>query len=106
MVRRLFFDKGFVSGNHLSLEHGFTTPNIGEANFKRAVMNSSKESFIVLDHSKFGDDSLSLICPIKEIDTVLTDWGAPIQFVEQLRLKGVRVICGNEPVNYWKDTVV
>lgn len=106
MVRRLFFDKGFVSGNHISLEHGFTTPNIGEANFKRAVMNSSKESFIVLDHSKFGDDSLSLICPIKEIDTVLTDWGAPIQFVEQLRLKGVRVICGNEPVNYWKDTVL
>ena len=48
----------------------------------------------------------SLICPIKEMDTVITDWGAPIQFVEQLRLKGVRVICGNEPVNYWKDTVV
>lgn len=106
MVQKLFFDKGFVSGNHLSLEHGFTTPNIGEASFKRSVMKSSKESYIVLDHSKFGDDSLSLICPVREIDNVITDWGASSQFVEQLRAKGVRVFCGSEPLNYWKDTVV
>lgn len=102
-VKKLFFDKGFISGNHLSLQHGFTTPNIQEANFKKAVMESSKASYLMLDHSKFGDDSFSLVCDVREIDKVVTDWAVPLYFLEQLRSKGVDVICGKEPVNYKKD---
>lgn len=105
MVNQMFYDKGFVSGNHLSIEHGFTTPNMGEANLKRRIMQSSKESFIVMDHSKFGDDSLCLISPIKEIQAVITDWRARQGFLEQLRMRDIRVISGNEPLNYWKETI-
>lgn len=103
MVRQLFFDKGFISGNHLSLQHGFTTPNIQEANFKRTVMQSSKSSYLLLDHSKMGDDSFSLVCGVKEIDKVITDWEVPVYFIEQLRAKGVDVICGQEPAYHRMD---
>lgn len=40
MMKTLFFDKGFISGNHLTLEHGFTTPDLQEARMKRLMMAS------------------------------------------------------------------
>lgn len=96
MMKNLFFDKGFISGNHLTLEHGFTTPDLQEARMKKLMMNSCKEHFIALDYSKFGDDSLGLIAPISELDGIVTDWRTSSEMIEQLRDKGVKVVQGKE----------
>ena len=96
MMKTLFFDKGFISGNHLTLEHGFTTPDLQEARMKRLMMASCKEHYIALDYSKFGDDSLGLIASISDLDGIVTDWRTPKDFVEQLRDRGVNVVQGKE----------
>ena len=38
---------------------------------KRMIMDNCKEHYIVLDHTKFGDDSLSLIASTAELDLSL-----------------------------------
>lgn len=96
MLKNLFFDKGFISGNHITIEHGFTTPDLQEARMKRLMMNSCKEHFIVLDYSKFGDDSLGLIASVSELGGVVTDWRTSKELIEQLRDKGVNVVQGKE----------
>ena len=96
MMKNLFFDKGFISGNHLTLEHGFTTPDLQEARMKRLMMASCKEHYIALDYSIFGDDSLGLIASISDLDGIVTDWRTPKDFVEQLRDRGVNVVQGKE----------
>ena len=96
MLRTMFFDKGFISGNHLTLEHGFTTPSVQEAKLKRMIMDNCKEHYITIDYTKFGDDSLSLVAPIAELDAVVTDWRAPADVLAGLQEQGVRVIQGAE----------
>ena len=58
------------------------------------IMESCKEHYILLDHSKFGDDSLSLIAPVEQLGCVITDWKAPQEIVAGLQEQGVRVIQG------------
>lgn len=92
MLSRLYFDKGFLASSHFSLEQGFTTPNIAEAEVKRAVLSSAKETFVLADFSKYGNASLSLIAPCEGIGTLITDWRASTDIMEQFEAKGLRVI--------------
>jgi len=95
-LKQLFFDKGFISGNHVTLEHGFTTPNFQEARLKQMMMKACKEHFILLDYTKFGDDSLALIASIAQIDGIVTDWRTPADLIAKLRDLGVKVVQGSE----------
>ena len=88
----LFFDKGFISGNHFTLERGFTTPTLGEAQLKRQVLAASKESFLLMDYTKYGDDSMVQIAPAEGIDVLITDWHMPESAAEGFREKNVKVI--------------
>ena len=91
-LQRLFLDKGFVSGNHFTIEHGVSAPIFPEAELKRRVLSVSKEKFILMDYSKYGDDSLVQVAPAGEIDTLVTDWHAPDELVQSFGEKGVKVI--------------
>lgn len=48
------FTKCFIGTNGVDLERGYTTPDIGEAAVKTAVINQSGAAFILADHTKFG----------------------------------------------------
>lgn len=95
-LKSLFFDKGFISGNHITFEHGFTTPTLQEAKLKSLMIAACKEHYLLLDSSKFGDDSLALIAPARALDTIITDWHAPAEDLRHLRENGVRVIEGQK----------
>ena len=59
-------------------------------------MDNCKEHYVTIDYTKFGDDSLSLVAPIAELDAVVTDWRAPADVLAGLQEQGVRVIQGAE----------
>lgn len=48
------FTKGFFGSNGISVERGFTTPDIMEAAVKRKAMQKCQKAFVLSDHSKFG----------------------------------------------------
>ena len=56
------------------------------------MLSVSKEKFILMDYSKYGDDSLVQVAPPNQIDTLITDWRAPEELVQSFGEKGVRVI--------------
>lgn len=92
-LRGLFFDKGFISARHFTLERGLTTPNIEEAEVKRAVLRAAKETFALMDYSKYGDNALALIAPVAAPDLLITDWRAPAEIVTAFAEKGARIFC-------------
>lgn len=96
-LQRLFFDKGFISGNHFTVGHGFSTPIFQESELKRRVLTVSKEKFILMDYSKFGDDSMVLVAAPNEVDTLITDWHATPDLIKGFNEKGVKVIIGQPP---------
>lgn len=53
-IKKYNFSKCFIGTNGISIEHGFTTPDLEEALLKKEVISRSYISYIVADHTKFG----------------------------------------------------
>lgn len=51
------FTKCFMGTNGISLTAGFTTPDVNEAKVKSAAIESSREVYVLADHSKFDEIS-------------------------------------------------
>ena len=56
-IRKYHFTKAFMGTNGISVEAGFTTPDVDEARVKREAVAHSYLSYILADHSKFGQIS-------------------------------------------------
>lgn len=53
-LERYNFTKGFFGTNGVSLDRGFTTPDISEALVKETAMKLCREAYVLCDSSKFG----------------------------------------------------
>jgi DeoR/GlpR family transcriptional regulator of sugar metabolism len=91
-IRDLHADKMFLGADGLTLSHGLTTANVLEAEVDRAMVRSALQVIAVADSSKIGRIGLSAIIALGQIHILVTDRGAPPDFVSQVRSLGVEVI--------------
>ena len=56
-IRKYHFTKAFMGTNGISVNAGFTTPDIDEALVKEEAVRHAYISYILADHSKFGQIS-------------------------------------------------
>ena len=95
----LFARKLFLSGIGFTLDTGLTDPQMIDTQVKKAMIASADQVIVLVDSSKFGVKSFTTVIGAYDIDILITDDGAPTQFVEDLRDHGVdvRVVsAGNE----------
>lgn len=91
-LKMMSFDKGFVTGDHFTLDRGYSTPSMREAELKRTALASSKQKLVLMDYSKFGNDSLMQIAPASGIDMLVTDWHMPDSVAKSFEEQGVKVV--------------
>lgn len=84
-------DRVFLGVDGLDASVGVTTPDPQEAALNAMMVRVSREVVAVLDSSKFGRRSLSLIARTRDLDVVITDVSAPDDAVRALTGSGVRV---------------
>ena len=72
MLKNFRVDKVFLGANGVSLTSGVTTPDITEAQAKKAMISSSNKVILVADSSKLENICFSVICPITEVSTIIT----------------------------------
>jgi DeoR/GlpR family transcriptional regulator of sugar metabolism len=85
-------NKAILGIDGVSLEHGLTTMSYLEVGIKKRMIEASQELIIVVDHSKLGKVGLMPVATIESVSTIVTDSGAPADFVHQLEQRGVNVI--------------
>lgn len=72
------FTKGFFGANGIDIEHGLTTPDIGESAIKTYALSRCKEKYILADSSKFGHVSAISFANIDDVtiisETMLSDY--------------------------------
>lgn len=85
-------DKLFLGTDGVTLSSGVTTSNVLEAEVDRKMVLAAKEVILVTDSSKIGEKGLINIIPLDRIHKMVTDTGAPPEFVAQLREMGIEVI--------------
>jgi len=87
-----FLDKLFLSVSGIDASRGTTTNESDEALTFRAMVKQAKQVIVVADSSKLGVVTPSLICPIEDVDVLVTDAGASDEMVASFTAIGIRVI--------------
>lgn len=94
--REFHAHRTFLSATGLTLEVGATEPKMLETDVKQAMAQASTQVILLLDSSKFGVQSLMKVVALQQIDTLVTDAGAPEDVVAELRAAGIEVIIAPE----------
>lgn len=72
-LRKYNFTKGFFGVNGISIERGYTTPEIQEALVKEEAMKRTIQSYILADNSKFEEISLVTFAEIEDGIIITSD---------------------------------
>lgn len=82
------FTKGFWGTNGVSLQKGFSTPEVKEALAKKKSMANSKDRYILCDESKFGKISSVTFAAFEDANIITT--GLTQQaFLKQKNIKNI-----------------
>jgi len=91
-INQVYLDKVFLNVVGLDVERGATTLEADEAVIFRAMQRQAREVIAVADHTKLGQVSSALICPIQEIQTLVTDTGASDAMIAPFEERGIKVL--------------
>jgi DeoR family transcriptional regulator of aga operon len=84
--------KLFFGVDGIDLERGITTSTIEEAKLTQVMMKSASKIIILADSSKFGQRGFGRICPLEDVDIIITDNNISDQAVAMAEEAGVDLI--------------
>ena len=87
-IQRFHFSKGFFGSNGVSLNAGFTTPDVREAMVKQVAIEGTQpgKRYLLTDHSKFGQVA-SVTFSMFDGTVVLTDKRPEEAYMKSLSVK-------------------
>jgi DeoR family transcriptional regulator of aga operon len=90
-MERLNLDVAFVGVDGIAVGAGLTTHHEVEAHTNRSMIGRARRVVVVTDSSKLGRVAFAQICPVGEVDELITDDGAAPDVVRELTEAGVAV---------------
>lgn len=90
-VSEIFVDKIFIGVDGIHPEHGLTTNYPDQAAIHRQMLKQARYRVVIADHRKLGITGTTLICPISEIDLLITDKSATKALLAPFLNKGLKV---------------
>ena len=92
MLNGVVMDKTFIGACGVDAQRGVTTIEPDEAAVFRAMVRQAKQVVVVADSSKIGMISPALICPVQEIDVLVTDAGITAEALAAFRANEIEVL--------------
>lgn len=91
-IKRLRFDKCFITSAFISAEFGLSIQRTSAISFFNAVIDSSKQTIGLYPKEKIGFDSIVSICPVDRINIMVTDWDAAEEDLKLFDEKGIEIV--------------
>ena len=88
----LVLDAAILGVDGLSADFGATTLHEGEAEVSQQFARVAKQVIVVADSTKMAKTTFARICPLEDIDILVTDAPVPAPLSDALASAGVRVI--------------
>src|SRR5271168_4340032 len=85
-------DRLFLGVTGVDAVHGATMIEAEEAAVFRAMARRARQIVVVADSSKMGHISPAVVCPVAEIDMIITDDGISAEAGEAFAQRGVQVL--------------
>ncbi|MEX0582990.1 MAG: DeoR/GlpR family DNA-binding transcription regulator [Sneathiella sp.] len=83
-ARQFATERAILSIAAISAEQGFLDCDLGEAEFKRAVLPQAASVIVVADHTKFNRPGVVKVCDFSAVDLLLTDQMPPMSIVDKI----------------------
>ena len=90
-LKDVYMDRVFVSVCGIDIARGITVIEPEEALTFRMMIQQSKQSVVVADSTKIGMVTPSLICPITDVNVLITDKGASDKSIAPFVERGIEV---------------
>ncbi len=91
-IAEIHADVTFLGTNGITVEHGLTTPDLAEAQVKRALVDAARRTVVLADHSKVGRADFALVAPIHRVDTLITDSEVDVELADEIEAAGLAVV--------------
>jgi DeoR/GlpR family transcriptional regulator of sugar metabolism len=88
---RIHADVAIMSAGGITPE-GVTNSHGLLIEIQRAMIHAAQRVIFCIDHTKFGRKSISPMCDLEVIDTIVTDSDAPGDLVAALRARAIEVV--------------
>ncbi len=84
-------DKIFFGATGVSIENGYTTPNPAMSSVLKAMLKAARSKYALVDSSKLEQATLVSFAQIDAANVLITDSGAPKNFLEAMQAKNLKV---------------
>lgn len=91
-IRRIRFDKCFITAACISADFGLSIQRTSGVGFLNAVIASSKQVVGLFPTEKIGFESILSICPANRLQVLITDWEASEEDLKQFDEMGVQTV--------------
>lgn len=91
-IAAVFTDAFFFGANGIHPEHGVTDRHAEEAAANAAMARQARKRILLADHTKFGHTARFLVCPISQVNMIITDAGATEETVAPFQRLGIEVV--------------
>lgn len=89
-------DKTIIGVGGITIEEGITDYHLEETRVRRIMIEKGSQVIAVADHSKFGVKALVNVCPLEDIDVLVTDDKLPKSIIEKFKKQNVNVIVAED----------
>ena len=93
ILDEIALDVAFLGVDALDVEFGAMASQEDEAGTNRLLAQRARRVVVVADSSKLGRRAFARICPVADVDVLVTDDAAPAEVVARLIEAGVDVRC-------------
>lgn len=92
VIQQLHADTAFLSVDAVDLQTGLMAFSMEEMPTKRLMIRSAQRTILLCDHSKFENVAFVSICPVSDIDIIITGSEIDSGILARLREQDVTVI--------------
>ncbi len=88
---KLHVDVAIMSAGGITMD-GIMNSHALLVDIQRAMIRAAQKVIFCLDHTKFGRQSVSILCDLSPVDTIVTDPGVPEDLRTQLQHAGIEIV--------------
>lgn len=92
IISELNADMCFLALDGFDIERGITVTNIQEAAVKQYMLTSSRRVIAITDHTKLKRISMISVCPISEVDILITDNLADNEVINKMDEMNIQIM--------------
>lgn len=91
MIEQIHADKVFMGVDAIDLDIGCMNFSVEEVQTKRRMVQAAKKVIVLCDHSKFESIAFVNICPLSDVDLIITGKEINPDILHNLREQGIQV---------------